>query len=296
MLQQTQVATVIPYFERWMTRFPTVQALAAASEDEVLSLWQGLGYYRRARQLLTGSRTIIQGSGTPKSAVEWQQVPGIGPYTAGAIASIALNESVPLVDGNVERVYARLENDSSSGPLLNRAAWQWATENVHRERPGDWNQALMELGATLCKPVDPKCMECPISVHCKAFQAGVQTKLPTMVKKPKPIALTHHVWIPICNGKLGVRQIPNNQWWAGMWEFPRTETLAELEQLIPDAWPESVGSFKHSVTNHRIQVHVSVVRLQEETDGLRWVCRQELANTAMPAPQRKALGLAKGHL
>lgn len=296
MLQQTQVATVVPYFERWMARFPSVQVLATASEDEVLSLWQGLGYYRRARQLLTGSRTIIQGSGTPKSAAEWQKVPGIGPYTAGAIASIALNEAVPLVDGNVERVYARLENDSTSGPLLNRAAWKWATENVHQERPGDWNQALMELGATICKPIDPKCMECPVYAHCKAFQAGTQTKVPTMVKKEKPKALTRYVWIPICNGKLGIRQIPDNQWWAGMWEFPREVSLDLLESQFPNAWPVSLGSFRHTVTNHRIQVHVSLVQLEAESGQLRWVTRKELSTIALPAPQRRALGLAESHL
>lgn len=296
MLQQTQVATVIPYFERWMARFPTFQALATVSEDEVLSLWQGLGYYRRARQLLLGAKTIVQSSETPKSVADWQQVPGIGPYTAGAIASIALNEAVPLVDGNVERVYARLENDPSSDPLLNKSAWKWATENVHQERPGDWNQALMELGATMCKPVDPKCMECPVAAHCKALQAGTQNQLPTVIKKAKPKLLTHFVWIPVCKGKLGVRQIPVSQWWEGMWEFLREENLHALEAQFPDAWPESVGSFRHTVTNHRIQVHVSLIRLDMELNHLRWVSQEELTNLALPAPQRKALSLAKNLL
>lgn len=296
MLQQTQVATVIPYFERWMARFPTVESLAVSEDDDVLALWQGLGYYRRARQLLSGSKTIAQGSGIPKSSADWQQVPGIGPYTAGAIASIALNEAVPLVDGNVERVYARLENDPVSGPLLHKAAWKWATEHVHKERPGDWNQALMELGATICKPVDPKCLECPVASHCKANQAGTQNLLPTMIKKAKSKPLTHFVWIPVCNARLGVRQIPPGQWWEGMWEFPREENLHALETHFPDAWPQSVGSFRHTVTNHRIHVHVSLIRVDVELGHLRWVSPEELNNLALPAPQRKALSLAKNLL
>lgn len=301
MLQQTQVATVIPYYERWMARFPDIQALAAASEEEVLSLWQGLGYYRRAKQLRAGAQSLTPSPFSPQSRnrrIEESKiqallsVPGIGPYTAGAIASIAFNEPVPLVDGNVERVYARLNNDASAGTALKKAAWKWAEANVHPDRPGDWNQALMELGATICKPADPLCPICPVAAECQALQAGTQNSLPTPAAKPKVIPLVHHVWIPVCDGQYGLRQIPDGQWWAGMWEFPRSERLEDLEATFPGAWPQAAGSFRHTVTCHRIQVHVSVLRLDEEAAHLRWVSPTHLKNLPLPAPQRKALKMA----
>ncbi len=291
MLQQTQVATVIPYYERWMARFPTLDSLASSSEDEVLAMWQGLGYYRRAKFLRLGAQYL--GSQSPPSFPSSHhlllQVPGIGPYTAGAIASIAFGEAVPLVDGNVERVYARLIGDTSAGSDLKKAAWKWAGVHVYQDRPGDWNQALMELGAMICKPTDPRCCSCPVSGHCHAFQMGSQDQLPTAAPKTKTVHLTHHVWIPVCGERFGVRQIPAGLWWAGMWEFPRSAESVELERLVPGGCPNLVGSFRHSVTHHRIQVHVSVVRVEVEVAGLRWVSSGELAQLALPAPQRRAL-------
>ena len=290
MLQQTQVATVIPYFERWMQRFPTVGSLAKATESEVLELWQGLGYYRRARGLLAGARQIASG-GMPGNAAEWIRIPGIGRYTAAAIASIAFGEAVPLVDGNVERVYARLSADGAFGAALHKSAWQWAADAVDRNRPGDWNQALMELGATVCKPVAPICNTCPIASFCAAFSLGRQNELPTPTPKTPTKRLTHHVWIPVCEGRYGIRQIPEGQWWAGMWEFPRSEQVEELVELMPNSFPAHVGSFSHSVTTHRIRVHVSRVQLETPVASLRWAEARELESLPMPAPQRRALGL-----
>ncbi len=300
MLQQTQVATVIPYFERWMRRFPSIEALAQAEEPEILALWQGLGYYRRARQLLAGARSIVETGRTSflapqphQSAIEsLLAVPGIGPYTAGAIASIAFNESVPLVDGNVERVYSRLTDDDSERTELKKRAWTWAEANVHPQRPGDWNQALMELGATICKPIDPRCGECPASSFCLAYERGNQNLRPTPIQKVKTISLTHHVWVPVCHGEFGLRQISQNQWWGGMWEFPREPEISVLEAKFPGTWPESAGSFRHSVTNHRIQVHVSLVRLSAFDPELTWVPREAIPQYALPSPQRKAFLLA----
>jgi A/G-specific adenine glycosylase len=290
MLQQTQVATVIPYFERWMRRFPTVCELAQASESEVLEHWQGLGYYRRARGLLAGARQIAL-EGLPRTAAEWVRLPGIGRYTAGAIASIAFGETVPLVDGNVERVYARLSADGAVDAALHKSAWQWAADAVDRNRPGDWNQALMELGATVCKPVAPICNTCPIASFCAAFGAGIQNELPTPTPKTPTKRLTHHVWIPVCEGRYGIRQIPEGQWWAGMWEFPRSELVEELAELMPDSFPVHIGSFSHSVTTHRIRVHVSTVRLESPLAMMKWAEMRELESLPMPAPQRRALGL-----
>ena len=291
MLQQTQVVTVIPYWIRWMERFPTIAALAQGDEQDVLSLWQGLGYYRRCRLLLQGARWV-EGHGVPATAAEWLKVPGIGPYTAGAIASIAFNEPAALVDGNVERVYARLAGDAAAGKELHDRAWLWAKRNVHRDRPGDWNQALMELGATVCKPAAPDCLSCPLSEQCVGFQSQRAEELPTKSPKVQTIKLSQIVWVPIHEGRFGVRQIPAGQWWEGMWEFPRTTSdAADLVELVGESWPESVGIVRHSVTNHRIAIDVSFVRCDSPSNQLRWLKLEELTTLPMPAPQRKILQL-----
>lgn len=291
MLQQTQVITVIPYWIRWMERFPTVASLAQADEQEVLSLWQGLGYYRRCRLLLQGARWVEE-NGMPATAADWLKVPGIGPYTAGAIASIAFNEPAALVDGNVERVYARLAGDAASGKELHDRAWLWAKRNVHCDRPGDWNQALMELGATVCKPVAPDCLSCPLSEYCVGFQSKRAEELPTKSPKLQTVKLSQVVWVPIHEGRFGVRQIPAGQWWEGMWEFPRTAgATTNLVEMVGESWPESVGIIRHSVTNHRITIDVSFVRCELPSDQLVWLTKEELTTLPMPAPQRKILRL-----
>lgn len=295
MLQQTQVVTVIPYWENWMARFPTVEALAKADEQDVLSLWQGLGYYRRCRLLLNGARQVSQ-SGIPTNAKEWLEVPGIGPYTAGAIASIAFDDPVPVVDGNVERVYARLAGDTSSGSELKSAAWKWAARQLYKKRPGDWNQALMELGATVCKPTAPDCKQCPLTSKCVAFQSWRVDDLPTKTPKSGAIKLRRVVWAPVCQEKVGLRQIPAGQWWEGMWEFPQEEANGSSESpnlraLIGPGWLESLGVVKHSVTNHRITIEASLIRCEEPAEALTWISIDELSPLPMPAPQRRILTL-----
>lgn len=296
MLQQTQVATVIPYFKRWMATFPTMLSLAQAHEQDVLAAWQGLGYYRRARLLHTGAQAMCQSNELPTSASQWRGIPGVGAYTAGAIASIAYNEPAALVDGNVERVFARLTLNEANGAALNKAAWDWAGAMIHQNRPGDWNQALMELGATVCKPIDPQCDRCPASNLCEACKTGRQTQLPTPTPKPKTTQLVHHIWIPVCQGKFGVRQIPSGQWWRGMWEFPRSEDQQELADLFGKFKPDTIGSFRHSVTQHRILAKVSHVRLDEPLAFLTWQSLEDLKTIPMPAPQRKALAIVVNRL
>jgi A/G-specific adenine glycosylase len=277
MLQQTQVATVIDYWNRWMSHFPTVADLAAADEQEVLSLWAGLGYYRRARNLQAGARVVAE-SGTPSRASEWLSVPGIGRYTAGAIASISQGEAVPLVDGNVSRVMARLTASELSGPALEKQAWGWAEAELCRERPGDWNQALMELGATVCTPKNPLCNECPVVSHCLAVQSGRQLELPIAIKKQPPIELQHHVFLDIQDGdRVRIRQVPEGKWWAGMWEFPgEIGTLAARPE-------EPVYRAKYSVTNHRIQLYAFEM---ESAEG-EYVAFDQLEAFPMPAAQKK---------
>jgi len=293
MLQQTQVATVIPYWEKWMARFPTIQALAAADEQDVLAHWQGLGYYRRCRLLQKGSQWVAE-HGLPRSAKDWLEVPGVGPYTAGAIASIAQGDPAPLVDGNVERVYARLTGDASAGPLLTRNAWVWAAHVLYKPHPGDWNQALMEFGATVCKPVKPECPRCPLADRCVARLSWRVDELPTRPEKVKTVGLRHAVWVPYFEGRYGVRQIPAGSWWEGMWEFPRAEEVAseevlELREIVGPGWLESIGEVRHSVTHHRIVISASLVRCESMSPQLRWLDAEELKAIPMPNPQRKVL-------
>lgn len=295
MLQQTQVATVIPYFERWMTQFPSTEALANSSIDDVLSAWQGLGYYRRARSLHEGAKQIVE-NGMPRNATEWLEIKGVGRYTAGAIASIALGEVAPLVDGNVERVYARVTGDYSQGVVLTKSAWRWAETAVDPGSPGDWNQALMELGATTCLPRNPKCEVCPIKESCHAFDSNAQGSLPAVVTRPEVTRLQHFCRVIVVGGKVAVRQIPKGKWWQGMWEFPRFETSHELEAALPDDAAMELGKVTHSVTRYRIDLWASLSRIEAQLDGLIWMKWDELGAIAMPAPQRKVQRLAAPYI
>lgn len=271
MLQQTQVATATDYFNRWMTRFPTVHHLARADEQQVLGQWQGLGYYRRCRQLLIGARQIAE-QGWPTSAKEWRQVPGVGPYTAGAIASIALGQPEALVDGNVERVFARLTANTSVA-----GAWDWARNNLDQDHPGEWNQALMELGATICTYRRAKCGQCPVSAWCAG--KSEPEKFPAPRVKPTAVHLERNAVICTRKGDFGLEQIPEGEWWHGMWRFP-TESRNDDRYL---------GSLKHAVTHHRINLRIW--HREGEGEGLSWFDREQLSKLPMPAPQRKALKL-----
>lgn len=283
MLQQTGVAVVIPYWERWMARFPTVHDLARADEDDVLSSWQGLGYYSRARSLRAGAAKVAA-EGVPTRVEGWRAVPGIGPYTAGAIASIAQGLPTPLVDGNVERVYARVTADPAVGPRLTKNAWMWAENELDRERPGDHNQALMELGATVCTYRAPKCDECPWRSRCRAFALGDPTAFPT--PKPKPVTRDREEWIEvrIADGRVHLEKRAEGEWWAGMWGLPRLASP-------PAEWSREAGSFRYAVTVHRIQAHVVV------TEGIgEGFALDELDGLAIPAPDRRALKIARPFL
>jgi A/G-specific adenine glycosylase len=288
MLQQTQVATVIPFWEHWMKRFPDIDSLAQADEQEVLKEWQGLGYYRRGRMLHQGAASLV-GKNLPATVKEWQRVPGVGRYTAGAIASIAQDHPAPLVDGNVERVYARLANDQSSGLTLHKNAWAWSENVLNQDRPGDWNQALMELGATICLPSNPQCLLCPLSHYCKALEAGTAPKLPTKSAKPNKVLLKHEIWVPLHENQLGTRQTPRGQWWQGMWEFPREATAQPLQAVCGPCRIEPLGRFQHTVTNHQIEVQVTIAHVKEQSESLTWRSLRETEELPMPTPQRRVL-------
>ena len=277
MLQQTQVETVKPYFARFMAAYPTVEALAAASLSDVLKLWEGLGYYSRARNLHQAAQSIVRdfNGHFPRTAEGLQKLPGIGRYTAGAIASIAFGEVAPVLDGNVIRVFARLTDlaDDVTQPTVKDRLWKLAEEWLPAERPGDHNQALMELGRTICKPRNPLCKTCPIQIHCLAFANGTQAQRP--VKKQKAATPHYDVTAGIIwndKGQLLIAQRPLDGLLGGLWEFPGGklepgETLSECLQreLFEELAIEvEVGDLftvvQHGFTHFKITLHAFTCR------------------------------------
>lgn len=268
MLQQTTVAAVIPYFERFLTQFPTVSDLAAAPESDVLRLWEGLGYYSRARNLHKAAQVIVnEYSGQfPDKRESIQSLPGIGRYTAGAIASFAFDQRAPIVEANTLRLYCRLlsygeDPRSSDGQQV---LWAFAEDVLPRVSPGLFNQALMELGATVCSPREPGCESCPVKMHCAAFRQQTTSTIPRL--KPK-VAITEvtEVSIAVRNGaKYLLRRRTADERWAGLWDFIRFEIdhdlknrkrLAEsvLERTGLTIQPEPLlVELKHAVTRYRI--------------------------------------------
>ncbi|MEB2312102.1 MAG: A/G-specific adenine glycosylase [Sorangiineae bacterium] len=302
MLQQTQVTTVTPYYLRFMERFPDLEALARASEHEVLHVWQGLGYYSRARNLLAGARAVVErhAGRVPSEVRELTRLPGIGPYSAGAIASIAYERRVPLIDGNVVRVLTRLyalPGDPKRAPLARELAAR-AAALVPAERPGDFNQALMELGATVCVPRAPRCEACPLAKLCLGRARGVERELPELPKRAPPEPLTMVAAIVERRGRVLVRQVPPEApRWAGLWQFPN-------RALDPGEPPErALGRLlgarveraelmlrvRHRVTRYLVTLDAYRATPSERLriEGARWSARGELGELAMPAAHRK---------
>ena len=312
MLQQTQVATVIPYFERFLVAFPTVQALAQAPLDDVLKLWEGLGYYSRARNLHRAAQMIagdLDGV-FPQTADGLQNLPGVGRYTAGAIASIAFNQVAPVLDGNVIRVFARLADLEADVTQADTRAqlWQIAERLVPMTRPGDYNQALMELGRTICKPRNPLCGECPVQAHCLAYAHGTQDERPV---KTARAATPHYdvaagvIWND--EGKLLIAQRPLDGLLGGLWEFPggkqeAGETLPEcLQRELQEelAITVDVGELftvvRHGFTHFKITLHAFTCRYASgppQTIGVRdfaWVTPDELAQYSFGKADREVI-------
>ena len=226
MLQQTTVAAVKPYFERFLKRFPNVAALAAAKEEDVLHLWQGLGYYSRARNLRKAAQAIVSNGGEfPQSIESLRQLPGIGRYTAGAIISFAFDRPAPILEANTLRLYCRLLGfrDDPRATSGQRTLWSFAERLVPTKSPGEFNQALMDLGATVCTPVEPRCNECPVASCCRALAEQAQTKIPAPKQRPE-ITETHEAYVAIESaGRYLIYRRPEGQRWAGLWDFPRFE-------------------------------------------------------------------------
>lgn len=246
MLQQTTVAAVLPYFARFVRRFPTVESLAEASADEVLRLWEGLGYYSRARHLHSAARRIVEhhAGEFPQSVAALQQLPGIGRYTAGAIASFAFGQPAPIVEANTARLYARLigltESVRSAGGQ--RRLWNVAESIVGGRRPGDVNQAAMDLGATLCTPARPDCGRCPLTRWCTACQTGRQDDFPVADARTAITDVSELLLAVRRRGRWLVRQRQPGERWAGLWDFPRLPLNdADAGLLAPRRSAEKAG-------------------------------------------------------
>ncbi len=274
MLQQTQVETVIPYYRRWLERFPTLAALAAASQPAVLALWEGLGYYSRARNLHRAARQVQRerGGRLPRTAAELRALPGIGRYTAGAIASIAFGQDSAVLDGNVKRVLARVfdlraDVKSAAGE---QQLWALAESLLPPGRAGDFNQALMDLGATVCAPRAPDCPRCPLNDLCEARRLGVQLERPvTPARRPAP----HRVWLAavvVKRGRVLLEQRAQGALLGGLWAFPAVEPLpdagprpaTQLRRALRDQWGLTVKlgprtqTVEHGFTHFRLTLCV----------------------------------------
>jgi A/G-specific adenine glycosylase len=265
MLQQTRVQTVIPYWERWMQKFPSVRALADAPLDDVLAAWAGLGYYSRARNLHKGAQSVRE-AGLPSRAAELREVPGIGPYTAGAIASIAFGERAPLVDGNVARVLARVFGiaDDIKSTAGTKALWQHAGELMaalpKQSAPGSLNQGLMELGATICSPTGPRCLVCPLSAMCVAAREGRQDELPVVPKRKKahelPVLAHAALWLQQGDEIVLARRAPHGLF-GGLWELPQGDDRLEIARALGVTVDgDAVAYHDQTLTHRRLRIAV----------------------------------------
>ncbi|HSI37340.1 MAG: A/G-specific adenine glycosylase [Phycisphaerae bacterium] len=298
MLQQTQVATVIPYFRRFIQSFPRIQDLAGADLQNVLRLWQGLGYYSRARNLHRCAQTIsTEHGGTVPSDVDMLlTLPGVGRYTAGAIASLAFDRSAPILDGNVTRVLCRLDQIETDPRTKDVQAllWRRAADILPEKCVGDFNSALMELGATVCTPRNPQCLICPVRDHCQAQAAGVQERIP-VPKKVKPTPLLHRVVLCVKDAadRYLIEQRPADGRWAGMWQFKTLDlagtrpTVGKVAKLagLQITRPRPIGAITHALTHRRYQFDVFSCRIVSPVAaGGTWANLGELDRYPLPKP------------
>jgi len=311
MLQQTQVETVKPYYARFLAAYPTVNDLAAAPLDDVLKLWEGLGYYSRARNLHRAAQMVAASGGAFPATVEGlMALPGIGRYTAGAIASIAFGVRAPVLDGNVIRVYARLLDlpDDVTQTATQARLWDQAEVWLPDERPGDYNQALMDLGRLVCKPKKPLCGECPIRAHCLAAQRGTQEQRPVKAAKaptPHYDVAAGMIWNE--RGELLIAQRPLDGLLGGLWEFPggkqeQGETLPEClrrelreELRIEVEINELFTRVDHAFTHFKITLHAFTCRYlsgEPQTIGVKafaWVTPDQLEDYSFGKADRQVI-------
>lgn len=299
MLQQTRVAAVLPYFERFMAEWPDVSALADASEERLFKLWEGLGYYSRARNLRRAAQIVVAdyGGALPETMDALKKLPGIGDYTASAIASINFGAPEPAVDGNLLRVAARVAGcaEDVTDARARKRFRERLADAIDRERPGAWNQAMMDLGATVCLPNGaPLCFGCPAREFCAAYREGLTEVLPVRAGKKKRRAEERTVFLLLRDGRLAVRKRPDTGLLAGLQEFPNAEgSLDEASARLALArWGLEArtlapcGNTKHIFTHIEWQMKGYVAEVGGDCPALRWVGEQEFEALAVPSAFR----------
>jgi A/G-specific adenine glycosylase len=289
MLQQTRAQTVIPYYERFLERFPTVEALAAAAEPDVLAAWSGLGYYDRARSLRRAAQKIIAAGGFPNEYEAIRALPGVGDYTAAAIASIAFGLPHAVLDGNVLRVVARVQNDPADIGLartrerFREAVGKW----LDPSSPGVFNQAMMELGATVCLPRNPLCLLCPLSTACRAFAEGTVEQLPVKLRRTEPVEIESLLLVVRQGERVLLRQREADaRRMAGFWELPVPEQLPRARV------GRRLGRFRHTITHHHYKFAVAEASAPTARPPFRWFAPGDLGNIPLSTTARKALQIA----
>ena len=288
MAQQTQIKTMLPYFERWMRRFPDFKTLAAAPDEDVPKHWEGLGYYSRARNLHKLSKVYTAMEPKPNTREAWQALPGIGPYTSAAIASIAFGLPAAVVDGNVVRILARLTDDDrlfKGNAEAVKAFTPLAQDVLDIQNPGDHNQAMMELGATVCVKNKPLCTVCPVVNFCQARRQGTQDERPKIERKATVNVEIDRAWAQR-KGQLLLHRIPERSGQlAGQYELPK------LDQIKSATPPRRIVSKTRSITHHRIREHIYAVDPatphQADGDSLRWFPLKKLDTITLSGPHRR---------
>ena len=301
MAQQTQIERVAQRWSQMMDRFPTPSAMARSDEQAVLSMWQGLGYYRRAKHLKAAAEMIereCEGE-VPSDLAQLSKLPGVGKYTAGAIASIAFGKCVPIVDGNVHRVLCRLHNKSET-PTPCPWSWARATELVKECRdPSLFNEGLMELGATICTPRKPACGSCPLSELCSSCKSGTQDQVPPPRPPVKRKRLHHYAVVLTNNGEIAFEQRQDKGLWASMWQVPTFETNEKLtaeqvaRKLCLSGKLGYSGSFEHTLTHRTIEFRVYVCEADRD-ERFTWHAKDSLASVPLASAQRKVLAVHCG--
>lgn len=303
MLQQTRVETVIPYFEKWMKLFPDIPSLAGADERTVLGAWEGLGYYSRARNLHKAAKIVAEkfNGDLPRNLEDLRSLPGIGRYTVGAIASMAFKMDEPTLDGNLRRVFARLYDvtEFADSPSGEKILWDLAAKNLPGGHAGDYNQALMDLGAIICLPKNPRCLLCPLMEMCKSRENGTQEIRPMLKPKKKTPQYVHAAAVIIERGRVLLSQRPADGLLGGMWEFPNARVEAdpakELHKVLNAAYrlkvkrKEALDVVQHAYTHFKVTVHafrcesVSV----HKNKSLKWIKIKELEDYPMGRVDRQ---------
>lgn len=289
MLQQTRAQAAIPYYQRFLERFPTIKSLAAASEESVLAAWSGLGYYSRARNLHLAARQAAA-AGFPRDYDGIRALPGVGPYTAAAIASIGFGLAHAALDGNVMRVIARLEDDSAdiSSAHTRERFRAIAQELLDPRRPGEFNQAMMELGATVCMPRVPACGACPVRGECRAYSSGTAAQLPVKLRKAEPERIEAELALVRRSGRVLLWQRPaGDRRMGGFWELPSPEQLPAMRRL------RVAGAFRHTITHHHYTFTVIAASVPRAPLGMRWFGTENLISIPLSTTARKALALAR---